>query len=241
MISPKLDDAAAYKINEIDNVRSGLKDSSKGKPIQGTQYPGLGNKLPSGNYMGRSWRVPINASLVELDGFLKVLLDQDIDKASSNPEKSKNQNQTGEKAVNHRARYTGFGEAPDDNPSELNTFARKVRKGQPAFREKIVGLYDGRCAITDSSPLAVLEAAHIFDHSESGINHSDNGLLLRADIHLLFDDGLMKINPDTLLVEISSSLKDTEYWKLNGVKLRERTDGGSPSKEYLMKKWYSRA
>jgi hypothetical protein len=239
VISPKLDGTKANKITEISNIRSGQEGSKNGKAVKSTQHSGFGNKLPSGNYIGRAWRVPINETLVELENFLKVLLDEGAKSDVSLPKEQSDSSHPEENQEDNKIQYTDFGEAPDDDPNELNTFARKVRKGQAAFREKLVALYGGKCAITGSSPLAVLEASHIFNHSELGINHSDNGLLLRADIHLLFDDGLLKINPDTLLIELSNTLKGTQYWDLNGVKLRDRIDGSSPSKEYLIKKWYS--
>ena len=45
--------------------------------------------------------------------------------------------------------YADFGEAPDDDPNELRTFASKVRRGQPQFRDKLIRLYRSKCAITE--------------------------------------------------------------------------------------------
>jgi len=129
--------------------------------------------------------------------------------------------------------YDDFGEAPDDDPDELRKFAAKVRKGQPKFRKNLLRLYDNRCAITGTGPKEVLEAVHILSHAETGINKTENGLLLRADLHDLFDANLLKINPDTLRVELDPKLKDTGYWKHQGVELRSRTDGSEPNRNYL--------
>lgn len=136
--------------------------------------------------------------------------------------------------------YKDYGEVPNDSISELNSFSRKVRKGQTKFRDLLIHLYDGKCSVTGTSPVSVLEAAHIYEHSKSGINNSDNGLLLRADIHLLFDEGLFKINPDNLKLVLSPTLKGTVYWKLHDTELRPRIDGSYPGKEYLLKRWYSK-
>ncbi|HEX2206797.1 MAG TPA: HNH endonuclease signature motif containing protein [Longimicrobium sp.] len=85
--------------------------------------------------------------------------------------------------------YEDFGEAPDDDPARLAQFARKVRRGQAKFRQNLLKLYGGRCAVSGWAPESVLEAAHILLHADSGLNHSENGILLRADLHILFDDG----------------------------------------------------
>ncbi len=135
--------------------------------------------------------------------------------------------------------YRDYGEAPDDNLDELQRFAARVRKGQPKFRQKLLALYDNKCAMTGTGPAVVLEATHIWPHAQSGINQSDNGLLLRADIHTLFDAGLLRIHPDTVEIQVDPSLKDTAYWSLSGHTLRERHDGKRPRKGYLQKRWES--
>ncbi|HEY0015492.1 MAG TPA: HNH endonuclease [Longimicrobium sp.] len=133
--------------------------------------------------------------------------------------------------------YQDFGEAPDDDPARLARFARRVRRGQPKFRKNLLTLYGGRCAVSGWGPESVLEAAHIRLHAHSGLNRSENGILLRADLHGLFDDGLLKIDPDTLTVVLDPSLRDTPYWPLNGAALRPRRDGSHPSREYLRQRW----
>lgn len=128
-------------------------------------------------------------------------------------------------------------EAQNDDPDVFLNQSRRARKGQRRLRLKLLQLYENKCAITGYAPTEVLEAAHISSHSTSGINHSDNGLLLRADIHSLFDSNLLRICPDNLTVLIDSSLKNTPYWKLQGKHLRKRVDGSNPAKEYLIERW----
>jgi predicted RNA-binding protein with PUA-like domain len=136
-----------------------------------------------------------------------------------------------------RTAYADFGEAPDDDPDQLQNFARKVRRGQPMFRRKLLRLYSEQCAVSGWGPEAVLEAAHISSHAEAGLNRSDNGLLLRADLHELFDAGLLRIHPDTLRVSLSPTLKGTPYWSLSGKTLRRRADGSAPSRKFLRRRW----
>jgi len=133
--------------------------------------------------------------------------------------------------------YSGFGEAPDDNPEDLGVFAAKIRKGQPKFRKNLLLLYNSRCAITGDGPDVVLEAAHIVCHAVSGLNHSSNGLLLRADLHSLMDADLLRIDPEDFSIILDPELERTSYWQLAGCKLRERVDGSIPSVDLIEERW----
>src|SRR5436189_419788 len=61
-------------------------------------------------------------------------------------------------------RYTDFGSPPPDDPTDLQEFARRVRKGQARLRRALLRLYDSKCAITGQGPASVLEVAHIDPH-----------------------------------------------------------------------------
>lgn len=104
-----------------------------------------------------------------------------------------------------------------------------------------MALYAERCAISGDGPPAVLQAAHIVAHAETGRNHPQNGLLLRADLHELFDEGLLFIEPGSLTVHVHKSLQGTPYWQYNGRKLRDRTDGSTPDVECLRIQWAKRS
>ncbi|RYZ23846.1 MAG: HNH endonuclease [Chitinophagaceae bacterium] len=93
------------------------------------------------------------------------------------------------------------------------------RQGQGAFRAKILEAYGERCAITGCNAISVLEAAHILPYRGEHTHRVDNGLLLRSDIHTLFDLGLLWITP-THVVAIAPSLKGTEYEAMEGQDLR---------------------
>lgn len=95
-----------------------------------------------------------------------------------------------------------------------------ARRGQQAFRQALLLAYGNKCAITGCGVAAVLEAAHIFPYLGPKTNHTSNGLLLRADIHTLFDLGLLNIHPTELTVELSEDMKNSEYSQLNGTHLR---------------------
>ena len=85
------------------------------------------------------------------------------------------------------------------------------RQGQQDFRQKLLTAYQRKCAITGSTIESLLEAAHIQPYCDGGPFDEANGLLLRADIHTLFDLGLIAINVGNMTVVIHPSLDDTEY------------------------------
>ena len=81
------------------------------------------------------------------------------------------------------------------------------RLGQGSFRVIVTDAYQRRCAITREKTLPVLEAAHIQPFSENGPNRVDNGLLLRSDIHRLFDSGYVTVTTDHHF-EVSHRIKE---------------------------------
>ena len=93
------------------------------------------------------------------------------------------------------------------------------RRGQKAFRNNLIVAYDGRCAITGCSIRDVLEAAHIYPYRGPDTNKVANGLLLRADLHTLFDCGLLAVDTSTMTVIVAPQLRTSEYAAFQGVPL----------------------
>jgi len=98
------------------------------------------------------------------------------------------------------------------------------RRGQKEFRERLLAAYGRSCAITGCDAVEALEAAHIVPYQGDDTNSIQNGLLLRADIHTLFDLGLIGVRPDTMTVIISEELKATVYRNFAGALVREPID-----------------
>ena len=100
------------------------------------------------------------------------------------------------------------------------------RQGSPRFRRLLLECYEHRCAISGCDAQAVLEAAHIMPYAGVATNHAQNGLLLRADLHTLFDRGLLGVNPDSYTVALHPTLINTQYGIFGGqqIRLPERTD-----------------
>jgi len=98
------------------------------------------------------------------------------------------------------------------------------RLGQGAFRVVVTEAYQRRCAITGEKTLPVLQAAHIKPYTEDGPHDVKNGLLLRSDLHTLFDDGYITLTND-LFIEVSRRLNQDygngkDYYKYHGQKLQ---------------------
>lgn len=95
-------------------------------------------------------------------------------------------------------------------------------------------MYKSRCAISGCDAEETLEAAHILPYRGRETNHPSNGLLLRADLHTLFDLGLLVVDTANMRVMIAPSLKGTWYAQYDGVRLRlPESCFGRPSIEAL--------
>jgi len=97
------------------------------------------------------------------------------------------------------------------------------RLGQGSFRVLVTDAYKWRCAFTGSPVLHVLEAAHIKPFSEGGPHAVSNGILLRQDVHTLFDRGYVTVTPE-YRVEVSRRIKEEfengrEYYSSHGNKI----------------------
>ena len=112
------------------------------------------------------------------------------------------------------------------------------RRGQRPFRDALIQSYQQTCQVTAFTGSEALEAAHIVPYSVGGewANDPTNGLLLRADIHTLFDLALLKVDPDTLRVRIMEPLSQSSYIKYHDTALLT-SDILQPSREALAMKW----
>ncbi len=117
------------------------------------------------------------------------------------------------------------------------------RLGQATFRIAVLDAYGRACAVTGEHSLPAIEAAHIRSYAHDGPNEIRNGLLLRADLHRLFDTGYVTVTPD-LLLEVSSRLREDykngrSYYPLQGVRLGvPPTEAHQPEKQFL--EWHNR-
>lgn len=106
----------------------------------------------------------------------------------------------------------------------------RPRLGQGAFRVLVTDIYGRRCAITHERTLPALEAAHIRPYGDGGEHEARNGLLLRRDIHSLFDAGYVTVTPD-LRFEVSRRIREEfengrHYYELHGQAVRPPEQAG---------------
>ncbi len=113
------------------------------------------------------------------------------------------------------------------------------RLGQGSFRLLVTDAYGRRCTMTGERTLPALEAAHIHRYSRGGDHSLSNGLLLRSDLHRLFDAGYLTIEPRTLKIKVSKRIKEEfengrDYYRLDGQQLRQPDNPlAFPSREKL--------
>ncbi|HHH84775.1 MAG TPA: HNH endonuclease [Firmicutes bacterium] len=119
------------------------------------------------------------------------------------------------------------------------SYETKHRLGQGTFRVLVTDAYQRRCAMTGERTLPVREAAHIKPVSLSGQHEVKNGLLLRCDLHILFDKGFLTLD-QTHTINVSRRIKEEyengkDYYILHGKKLKVLPEQPEerPSKEFL--------
>lgn len=133
----------------------------------------------------------------------------------------------------------------DPEPKYGKSILTKVRLGQAAFRVMVTDAYSRRCAISGEKTLPVLEAAHIKPYAESGPHFISNALLLRSDLHKLFDTGYVTITKGCK-VEVSKRIKEEfengkEYYRFHGSALiaLPKREVDRPSAQFI--EWHNAA
>ncbi len=116
-------------------------------------------------------------------------------------------------------------------------FARQ-REEQARFRATLRDAYGNRCAVTGYDVEQALQAAHILNYSGRSSQRPQNGILLRADVHLLFDNHLLTIEPSRMVVELAPQVSESRYASYAGRAVSVPTDRRvHPSREKLRVHW----
>jgi putative restriction endonuclease len=118
----------------------------------------------------------------------------------------------------------------------------RPRLGQGAFRILVTDNYGRRCAVTGEKTLPALEAVHIRPFAAHGQHDPRNGLLLRRDLHSLFDRGYVTVTPDHHF-EVSRRIRDEfengrDYYALQG-KLIQTPDAESQRPDPQALTWHN--
>jgi hypothetical protein len=122
----------------------------------------------------------------------------------------------------------------DEDDARLRVIGEVVRRqGQPRFRDELMRAYGHKCAISGCDVPEVLEAAHIRSYNGPGTNVVPNGLLLRSDLHALFDLHLLEVDKD-YRVMLDATLRQGVYKKFHGKALQmPKAKDAWPSKKLL--------
>lgn len=112
---------------------------------------------------------------------------------------------------------------PEPAPRYGDPIQVRPRLGQGTFSLAVRDAYHGACAVTREHSVPVLEAAHIVPYSRGGEHRVDNGLLLRSDLHRLYDRGYVTVTPDHRFL-VGDRLRDEfqngrSYYSLNGTRV----------------------
>lgn len=119
-----------------------------------------------------------------------------------------------------------------------NAIVVRPRLGQGLFSLAVRDAYRGACAVTREHSGPVLEAAHIRPYAQGGQHRIDNGLLLRSDLHRLFDRGYVTVTPDYRF-KVGNRLRDEfqngrSYYALNGNGIElPSSEAWRPNREFL--------
>ena len=122
-------------------------------------------------------------------------------------------------------------------PDDVQQRAIKIRRGQTKFREKLLSAYGRTCAVTGCKIVELLEAAHIQPHAEEPNYSVTNGLLLRADIHTLFDLNLLSVD-SRLRIRLAPTLLKSEYKEFEGKPLKEPATVSEMPSSFALDKRY---
>ena len=138
---------------------------------------------------------------------------------------------------------------PAANPMLLEPVARygdprlvQPRLGQATFRIAVLDAYGRACAVTGEHSLPAIKTAHIRSYAQDGPHEIRNGLLLRADLHRLFDTGYVTVTPE-LCLEVSPRLREEyqngrSYYPFHGSRLQvPSSEMNRPQREFL--EWHN--
>jgi hypothetical protein len=114
---------------------------------------------------------------------------------------------------------------PDERPRQRLMRQIAARRGATAFRDKQLDRFARRCAISECGLVDVLEAAHIRAYRRESDNEPANGILLRADLHTLFDLDLVAIDPANYKIAVQASVAEAQYRQFDNHSMIEPVGG----------------
>lgn len=127
------------------------------------------------------------------------------------------------------------------SPLEFASATIRARRGDKKLRTHLRKIYNDQCAITGECPADLLEVAYIVPFPSGGLSggvHSpENAILLRSDLHTLWDLNLIAIDPESIRLVVAERLSKTRYAKVAGRKLLARADGSKVNEKAVRERW----
>ncbi|NQN53938.1 HNH endonuclease [Streptococcus suis] len=121
----------------------------------------------------------------------------------------------------------------EENKKVYRNLRQAIRQNQSQFRSQLLDNYQRKCAISGCDILEVLEAAHVCPYNGKESNHITNGILLRSDLHKLWDAYLLAIDPSTNKVQVASSVLE-QYGVFHDIEVFKDVDVEKRPKENLL-------
>jgi hypothetical protein len=131
----------------------------------------------------------------------------------------------------------GTSEDPDSLPFDFAGDAIRRRRGRRELRDQLLRRYGDKCTFSGGCPRDLLEVAYLVPFPGGDVHAPENTLVLRTDLHTLWDLNLLGIDPSTMRISVAPRLGGTPYERLDGRALTSRADGSHLSREALAERW----
>ncbi|MGI9013427.1 MAG: HNH endonuclease [Phycisphaerales bacterium] len=122
-------------------------------------------------------------------------------------------------------------------PLEWSTAAIRVRRGDTRLRSQLMRLFRNQCAITGACPRDLLEVAYIAPYPAGDVHSPRNAILLRSDLHTLWDVNLLGVHPDSLEIQLHPRLAGSMYESLAGTRLATPSTGSRIDTVAMRERW----
>jgi hypothetical protein len=233
---------------QLDSLGYRLTRVEKGE--RGTGVPSINLNLRNPPLDGTTLRLPVALRVTPYDA--QVALNADVKLVGLRQQLNELYGTNKQDELHVRVFIPNFdgdyirpeqGDAPDlpnrdDRPRDKVMRQIAARRGATAFRDAQLDRFDQQCAVSGCSLVDVLEAAHIRPYRDELDNAVENGILLRADLHTLFDLGLLAINPDTRNVSVHERVQEEHYRQFHDHPVRIPESGFDDAA--IRKRWAER-
>jgi len=201
----RAEDAIAHIPNRMREVGANDEQVAEHAPRLGQPFEQLLAELPEQPAAGVASQLAARLDLLDLN------LSRELERIRElvNPKPPIDTTGTGTGSGGTGGNTGGTQRSGRADAKEAIRAAIRSRQGQPEFRRQLLTIFGGTCLVTGCSAEEALEAAHIDPYSVSEDHNPANGLILRADIHTLFDLGLLAIDTERCRIVLAPSVRNS--------------------------------